>query len=243
MLHRTILLAQLALLAPGAAFATTIVGNGGNVSVPDGSIPLPPSGNTTVQYVSTYQGISGVGANPDGSSSNPTNGSTYTTSTFSPGNGGSLNFAFDYISSDGTSGGNSYPDNAWVDLVDTNTSHITELFSSTTTSTPLSGGTTASVLGPGSDGGFTGSSGDCYGPGCGNTGWQTQTYNFSDGDTYYVEFGVVNSIDVNFQSALYVDSLEENGRSLTGAPEPATLAVLGAGLIGLAGARRARRSR
>jgi hypothetical protein len=235
MLRRTLFLAQvIAITAPVAAFGATIVGNGGNVGVPDGSIPLPPSGDTTVQYVSTNGGVDGVGANPDGSSTNPTDGSTYTTATFTPGVGGSLKFAFNFISSDGTNGG-SYPDNAWVDLVDVTSPSITELFSSTTTVTPLSGGTNASVLGSWS--------GQCYGAGCGNTGWESVSHDFSDTDTYYLEFGVVNANDTLYDSALYFDGAEENGRSLTTTPEPGTLAIIGSGLLALAGVRRLRRSK
>ncbi len=236
MLRRTLFLAQvLAIAAPVAAFGTTIVGNGGNVGVPDGSIPKPPSGDSMVQYVSTSGGIEGVGANPDGSSFAPTNGSTYMTANFTPGVGGSLQFAFNYISSDGNSGGDAFPDNSWVDLVDVTNPSITELFSSTTTSSPLSGGTTASVLGAWS--------GQCFGAGCGNSGWQSVVDDITDNDTYYLEFGVVNSRDEEYDSALYFDGTEFNGKSLTPTPEPGTLAIVGFALVGLAGVRRARRSK
>lgn len=216
-----------------ALAAPVIVGNGGNDTVPDGSIPIPPSGDTTVQYVSTNGGIEGVGANPDGSSYAPTDGSTFTTDTFTPGVGGSLSFNFDYISSDGTGGEGSFPDNAWADLINSTTGNVAAvLFSSTTTSFTPQPGTTASVLGSWS--------GQCYGDGCGNTGWQSAGYSFTDDDTYDLEFGVVNSRDTLYNSALFFDGAEENGHPIVPTPEPAAFGVFGIALAGLVVARRRR---
>jgi hypothetical protein len=248
--------AAAALFISGQAFAAisgwTTVGNSGVQTADDGAV-LIPSGYTSVDWVSSYQGVNGNNGGYGG-----TNGSTATSNSFTATAGATLSFAFNFITSDGTS---SFPDYAWANLINASTNAIVAtLFTATTnpvgsavpgtgvglpsisatinpttvTITSGAGSTDWSPLG--------GSSGGCYGGygnGCGNTGWVDATYTIADAGDYYLLFGVANAGDQIVDTGLAWVGANVNGVDIGNAvPEPGSLALLGLGMAGLVAARR-----
>ena len=101
------LLAATIALAPFASASAgpiptgwTSVGNAGS-GTPNGVVTAPPVGGPGYQYVSTDNGGAGFG--------NETDGSTLTTSVFAAAAGDSLEFYFNYVTSDGSG----FADYAW----------------------------------------------------------------------------------------------------------------------------------
>jgi len=222
-----------AAVLPGAARAAvtnppanwTCSGNCGSDTA-DGDVPLSPLQNPTYQFVTTYNGIDGVGVNPLGATS-PTNGSLLQTNAFSATPGTALNFYFNFITSDS----GQYADNAWAALYASGGTLVSEIYNSTTgASIANANATTVSWLG--------GDSGGCYGAGCGNTGWQLAAYTINSAGSYYLAFGVTNASDTQFNTGLAIDGVTVNGQQLLPVPEPASAALFGAGFAGLALARR-----
>jgi hypothetical protein len=240
----------------GTAMADVCTGNCGT-SGADGAVGLSPTGNASYQWVSTSGGVFGVGTIPVGApQGNETDGSTLATSLFAVNANSSLNFYFNYVTSDGTA---NFPDYAWVELFDSTNNPVALLFTAATApgAVPIvpnpklqqpSPGVTlspSSVLittGPGSTtwSPLGGSSGACFvafGQGCGNTGWVNSTYNIATAGSYYLKFGVVNAGDQAFDSGLAFDGIAINGVPVNSAPEPGTLALMGFGVLGLAAAK------
>lgn len=236
--------------APASAYECT--GNCGDPMGADGVVTAAPIGNGEYQYVSTFGGADGVGSlNLSGASQ--TNGSLYVSDSFSALAGDSLNFYFNYVTSDGTG---TYTDYAWAALRPMDGGADIILFTARTTpegntvpgfglpgladgatldpaSTPIIGGVPYwSALGN--------STGTCYGDGCGYTGWIEMNYLFADTGIYSLVFGVTNVYDTSYNSALAFASPTVNNEPIGGTvPEPATLTLMLASL-GLAGALRRR---
>jgi hypothetical protein len=254
------LLAGSALVFSSAAFAApmfdsgipagwTTVGNAGT-SGADGLVSLAPSGGNQYGWVSTRNGANGVALPGVGGSGSGTNGSTLRSTAFSADAGEDLEFQFNYVTSDGAG----YADYAWARLLDTTFNQVALLFTARTapagsivpgfsmpapaaTLTPLSvpiiGGNP--FWGP-----LGGSSGSCYSAGCGYTGWIGSSYTIANAGNYILEFGVTNWIDTLYDSGLAFDGITVGGDPITQVPEPASLALLGLGMLGITAARRRR---
>lgn len=242
-------LALTALSAP--ALAASCTGNCG-VSGPNGDLTLAPSGNTSYQYVTTYNGLTGVGQ-IDGVGG--TNGSLYTSSAFAGTAGSQLSFLFNFITSDGAG----YSDYGFAQLQTTSGQLVATLFTARTTpsgdtspgfglpansatltpsSAPITGGA-PSFSGLGS------SSGTCYDSGCGYTGWIQSNYTLAANGNYQIVFGVSNYSDTLFDTALVFDQITAGGvvvDPVAGVPEPSTWAmmILGFGGVGIMAYRRRR---
>lgn len=272
----------------GNALAATCDGVCGTTSSPDGVVSTPPTGGS-YRWISTYDPTdlnNGFGQLPitsvpitDGSVG-ATNGTLYTTSPFTATAGTSLNYYFNYITSDGQtpnvgSSGFIFADYAWAQLRDLANNIIATLLTARTepsgdiipgagmpgisailspvsvpiintgyTSGPPEIGPVWSPLGVGL------SSGACYGPGCGYTGWIHSTYTIQNEGSYVLLFGVTNWSDKAYDSGLAFSGLTVGGAPIEGeddisaVPLPAALPLFATGLgaLGLLGWRRKRKA-
>lgn len=248
--------AALSIFAAGEAAATafdsgipagwTGIGNYGTLGA-NGVVTTSPEGGN-YGWVSTAGGIS-LGAN-DLNIGSETNGSLLRSGIFSAAAGDSLNFYFNYVTSDGAG----YIEYAWARLLDSTLNPVALLFTARTTpsgdtvpgfglppieatiipaSTPIiAGGPSWSPLG--------GYSGACYSAGCGYTGWIESDYTILNAGNYILEFGVVNWADQIYDSGMAFDGITVGGVPIDDdqVPEPATLALLGIGLAGIGAIRR-----
>lgn len=212
--------ACLAISATAASLPVGWVANGNaGVGSPNGVVSAPPTGEADYYYVSTANGINGVGALPGvGGSGSPTNGSTLTTSLFAANAGDVLNFYFNYVTSDGAG----YADYAWARLLDSSFSEVALLFTArttlggstvpgfsmptpTATLTPVNVSITAGAPNwtqLGSD------SGRCYDAGCGSTGWVSSAFSIGLDGQYMLQFGVTNWNDTIFASGMAFSGLK-----------------------------------
>lgn len=237
-MHRTPLVFSLALC--GFAFlsldkaAAVCVGTCGSLG-PDGVVTASPIGGT-YQYITTNGGPNGAGqiAGVGG-----TNGSQYTTNTFSANAGDALQFYFNYVTSDGAG----FADYTWAELQTALGAHVAYLF---TARTQPSGNTSPgfglpsndSTLNPATNAIFSGGplwsplggdSGNCFDAGCGYTGWIQSNYVIGNAGQYQLAFGVTNWSDTIWDSGLAFD-----GVTIAGAPvDPVPGPIVGAGLPGL----------
>ncbi len=211
----------------------------------DGVVPLSPAGSTAYEWVSTSGGTPGVGALPTGPLGSETNGSTLTTPVFTATAGTALNFYFNYVTSDGAG----YADYAWAELFNASNTPVALLFTARTATSgtivpgmglpaPLATLTPSSVPIIGGAptwlplGSF---SGVCYDSGCGYTGWVQSNYTISAAGSYYLQVGVTNWQDEDYDTGLAVDGVTVGGVPVvpTGTPALSTwgMILLGGALL------------
>jgi hypothetical protein len=225
------------------------VGNYGVLGA-DGVVTTSPEGGN-YGWIASNTGITGLGIDVNGDNIiDGTDGTRLRSGVFSANAGDALEFYFNYVTSDGAG----YADFAWVRLLDDSLDEVALLFTARTTPggdtvpgfsmPPLASGVT---LTPASTPIISGApswtplgsySGTCYATGCGYTGWIGMNYTIAAAGDYVLEFGVVDWADQIYDSGLAFDGILVGGKPIDPVPEPASLALLGIGLAGLAAARR-----
>jgi hypothetical protein len=238
------------ILLPQSASASLCDGTCGSLG-PDGDVTSSPQGGT-YDYVTTFGGVIGA---PNLGIGSETNGSVFQTDAFAALAGDSLEFDFNFVTSDGTV---SFIEYSWARLLNADLTEAALLFTARTnpngttvvpgiglppiqaTINPASalinaGATNWSPLG--------GSSGACFGglsDGCGSTGWVQSLFSISSAGNYILEFGVTNWGDTDFQTGMAYDGITVAGIPIEpiGVPVPSSLALFGLGLAGLKWSRR-----
>lgn len=252
----------LAMLAALPANATTLDGVGtyegtAGIGSANGDITASPMGSKYV-YVTTA-GSSFVGAGLG--LANDNTGSELTTNSFTGASGEILDLYFNFVTSDGSS----FVDYAYVILNNLTTGTNALLFTARTNSAaggntvpgeglpPLAPGlvltpaTTPIIVGETDWSELGPESGECFGAGCGQTGWVQAVYALSANSTYSLTFGVVNWDDEILASGLAVASARVGDRvifdpNLAVVPLPSAGVLMAGAIVLLAAAGRRRRT-
>ena len=252
---RGAVLAASVLLAATGASAATCVGSCGSLTA-NGDVTAPPGGGA-YGWISTFGGVDGVGQLP---SVGGTDGSTFTTSAFDAAAGDSLTYNFNFVSSDGQNGADGfiYEDYAFVQLVDADSGNLIAMLFNARTEPgglispglglpPVDPGVTLTpptspiTLGTGDGGGprwtpLGDYSGQCWGPGCGVTGWIGSNYKVASDGTYKLVFGVTNWGDNIYDTGLAFSGIMVGDREIEdheAIPEPAAWAMMLLGFFGM----------
>lgn len=237
--HYAGLFVALSLAAAGPATAATLAGDlpagwtyTGNAGsgTPDGDVSAPPVPGKYA-YVSTDEGVAGVGALAGvGGSGSPTNGTVLTTAAFDAAEGDTLNFYFNYVTSDGAG----YADYAWARLLDDTASQVALLFTARTvpgggdtvpgTAMPLPEATlvpaSTPIIANATEWSALGTnSGSCYSGGCGSTGWVQSLFDIAVAGSYQLQFGVTNWNDQIYDSGMAIAGVKV-GDTVIQPPEP-----------------------
>ncbi|WP_265947920.1 NF038132 family protein [Dechloromonas sp. A34] len=213
----------------------------------DGVVTASPDGGNYL-YVATTNAPSqaGLGLGSE------TNGTVLRSVNFAATAGTSLQYHFNFVTTDGAG----FADYAWSRLFNAaDNSLVALLFTARTTPggntvpgfgmpaiaatmdpttvTVVPGAPTWSPVGTG-----------CWATGCGYTGWVKSTYQILADGNYYLDFGVVNWSDTAFNTGLAIDGILVGGNPIdpNQVPEPASLALLSLGLLGLGALRRRKAS-
>ena len=252
----TYALCLVAVLLSAEASAVTVIGSAGTLGA-NGVVSLPPTGDPTYGWVSTFLGAPGGGLpyilpGINGGSGN-NNGSTLRSDLFAANSGDNLQFYFNYVTSDGAG----FADYAWARLLDASNNEVALLFTARTKSVgsivPGFGMPAPSAtLTPGSVPIIGGapiwaplgiSSGTCFAAGCGYTGWVQADYFILSAGNYLLEFGVTNWSDTYYDSGLAFSGSTIQGAPIntsTTVPVPAAAWLFGSGLTVLLSAMRRR---
>jgi hypothetical protein len=251
-------IAAAAVLAVGAQAASAQTFSGGipagwvcagncGAAGADGVVTLAPSGGSQYGYVTTAGGVTGV--SPFVGLGGETTGSKLTSTSFAAAVGDSIDFRFNYITSDGAG----FADYAWARLI--RASDSTQVAILFTARTRESGSiipgfglpaaqatinpTDVGIIGGGPAWSpLAGDSGRCWSAGCGYTGWVNSTYELTETGSFRLEFGVVNWDDELFQSGMAFDGITIAGVPLIPEPETYALMLAGLGAVGFVARRR-----
>ena len=217
----------------------------------NGVVTLAPGGGSQYGYVTTSGGIGGVGRLSSVDNSGATNGSTLTSSVFSATGGDILKFNFNYVTSDGAG----YADYGWARLLDAAMNEVAILFTARTvsagntvpgtgmpapaatlvpSSTPIiAGGPAWAPLGSNPS--------SCFSTGCGYTGWVQASYSIVSSGNYFLQFGVTNWTDTQWNSGMAFDGIKVNDTPISTVPEPGSVVLMASGMIAVIGIARRRR--
>lgn len=255
---------------PGDLSTWTAVGSAGSMA-PSGDITASPWANGQYGYVTTAESaeynVSPLTLDAGGKISGvETNGSKFTSASFSALAGQTLSMSFNYVSTDGKG----YDDYAWARVINAADNSLAAwLFTAQSTNSSTKGIVPGNVLDKAAfdpdqvitnykDFSFTsktsqepinwsalrGSNGACWkdnAEGCGFTGWLNSSITLANSGLYRVEVGVVNWGDESYDSGLAFDFKGlTNTQVVTSVPEPDSYLMMlaGLGLIGSIARRR-----
>lgn len=173
--------------------------------------------STKYNWVSTAKGVQGAGLGL-GRSEGPA--SKLKSETFDASTGQTLSFDFNFITSDGLG----FSDFLWARLLDEKLNQVEMIRTGRARNSVYTGADSLRML-PGTTWSPLGTdSGNCFGSGCGNSGWINVEYTFHKPGDYILEFGVANWLDCAYQSGLAFTNVKvfDEYAKTESVPEPNT---------------------